>query len=360
MKKIILSALCVNLLFSGSIFAQQGTPNEKKPNFKQNWYAEGALSNQWLWIGNVNKGIAFGGRLSAGSWFNDHSGIRMIVGYGNRKTDYAYCNSYFAVGLDYNLNLLALGKSYAPQNRFSFNFNIGPAYYGLKHYDKLVNRFAINGGFSAGYDCTPHFGVFSEISFNGLKKYTNNDKGISIKSELLLGVRYRFGKHDYTKKATRVDYSSQISTLNDRIQQMNTEINELRKQIEEAKAQKEMENAENHTVMLAPKSEESSIDIYFDKFSTFLSEEQRQKIDMIGEWLAKSTLDINIVAFSDNIEDKEADERLRKGRADAIRELLTNSYGISPDRIKITAAETIGYKNITGCNAKILFVEPQK
>ena len=344
------------------VFAQQGSIDTDKHHFTQNWYAEGAFSNQWLWIGNVNKGIAFGGRAGVGTWFDKYSGARLTIGYGNRKTDMEFCNSYYQIGLDYTFNLLALGRHYDEKNRFSFNVNIGPAFYGLKHSEEgktIVNRFAVNAGINAGYDCTPHFGVFTEISFNGMEKYYYGYTGISIKSELLIGVRYRFNRHDYTHKVSGTDYTPQFEQLNSRITEMNDEINSLRKQLEESKLMKE-DSVENHTVMLAPKSEESSIDIYFDKFSSFLSEEQRQKIDVVGEWMKNNELDINIVAFSDNIDDKSTDEALRNGRTEAISKLLVEEYGIAPTRITIIPAEKIGYKNITGCNAKILFVEPKK
>ena len=39
---------------------------------------------------------------------------------------------------------------------------------------------------------------------------------------------------------------------------------------------------------------------------------------------------------------------------------LVKKYGISPERVSIVKAEDLGYVNLTGCNAKIMFVEKSK
>ena len=76
--------------------------------------------------------------------------------------------------------------------------------------------------------------------------------------------------------------------------------------------------------------------------------------------MKNNDFDIHIVAFSDNVADKDVDERLRKGRTEVIKELLVEKYSILPERISIVKAEELGYVNLTGCNAKIMFVEKSK
>ena len=150
---------------------------------------------------------------------------------------------------------------------------------------------------------------------------------------------------------------SEVQTLRGSVKELNDEINRMRLGMQKMQ---EKVDTENKNVIYTPKNDISSIDIFFDKFSTYLGDAQLQKIDAIGEWMKNNDFDIHIVAFSDNVADKDVDERLRKGRTEVIKELLVEKYSILPERISIVKAEELGYVNLTGCNAKIMFVEKSK
>lgn len=76
----------------------------------------------------------------------------------------------------------------------------------------------------------------------------------------------------------------------------------------------------------------------FDEFSSFVSEEQGQKIDGIGEWMKDNNSSIQIIAFSDNLTDKKADRELRSRRSEAIRKILIENIisrpNESPNRLR--------------------------
>lgn len=351
---IISGALCCSALI-----AQENIVSEK-PFWKQNMYATFGMGNQWMWQGNINKGMGYVFRLSSGTWFNDFSGLRIVASTGIRKTDGEYCNSYYMAGLDYTFNALALCRDYDETNRFSLSLSAGVAYYGFIHYDKLWSRPGVNIGANWGYSISERCGLFTELMFNGVEKYFSNSGGVYVGCDLLFGFRYYFNSHNYEKKPdlSRVNaLESEVQTLRGSVKELNDEINRMR--LEMQKMQEKVDT-ENKNVIYTPKNDISSIDIFFDKFSTYLGDAQLQKIDAIGEWMKNNDFDIHIVAFSDNVADKDVDERLRKGRTEVIKELLVEKYSILPERISIVKAEELGYVNLTGCNAKIMFVEKSK
>lgn len=263
-------------------------------------------------------------------------------------------------GLDYTFNALALCRDYDVTNRFSLSLSAGVAYYGFIHYDKLWSRPGVNIGANWGYSISERCGLFTELMFNGVEKYFSNSGGVYVGCDLLFGFRYYFNSHNYEKKPdlSKVNaLESEVQTLRGSVKELNDEINRMR--LEMQKMQEKVDT-ENKNVIYTPKNDISSIDIFFDKFSTYLGDAQLQKIDAIGEWMKNNDFDIHIVAFSDNVADKDVDERLRKGRTEVIKELLVEKYSILPERISIVKAEELGYVNLTGCNAKIMFVEKSK
>ena len=46
-----------------------------------------------------------------------------------------------------------------------------------------------------------------------------------------------------------------------------------------------------------------------------------------------------------------------ESRADVLEDLLVEKYGIDSDRIESVGSEEVGYRNLTGCNAKIIFLK---
>ena len=112
--------------------------------------------------------------------------------------------------------------------------------------------------------------------------------------------------------------------------------------------------------MFVPQKDALSIDIMFDEFSSFVSEEQGQKIDGIGEWMKDNDASIRIIAFSDNLTDKKADRELRSRRSEAIRKILIEKHHIAPERITESTPEAMGYENKTGCNAMIVYIPETK
>lgn len=359
-KKVM--AFGVGLLFFNTTFAQQGTILDGKSFFQKNVYVSAGIGNQWLTQGYY-KGKTVSGKISVGSWFNNYSGIRLYGGVGVRKMNLLNSTGAYTIGVDYMLNMLPLFGEYNASSPLSFILGAGGAFNKLNWGNKKEPSF--NMSLQLGYDFTSRWGVFTEFSGDVMKKfYAESGKGGSISCAISVGLRYRLSKHAYKSGnstfATLHEVSSadkeKIRMLEQNVSRLNTEINELRKSLN---ARQAIEPADKD-VMVAPKEVGPSIDIFFDKFSSFINDNQLQKINAVGKWMKNNTFEIRIAAFSDNLTDSDTDEKLRKSRTDAIRNLLITNYGIKPERISVVRAEDLGYKNLTGCNAKIIFLEKQK
>lgn len=355
-KKI--AVLIGGVLISGAIRAQQGTiiaPNEHFP--LKNWFITGAVGEQWM---SKTYGNIFTAKISAGTWINKYSGVRIYAKCGSSPVSKTANSGYIGGGADYMLNLLAL-KDYDRQSRFSLNLIAGMGFdqfdlekSGLKLNYTKVSTMSVNLGIQAGYQFNSHVGLFVEPSFQALPKYYDkaNKNSFIFGANLSFGASYYFNRHSYAKKEKDMaPLEAEVQRMTEEMKRINDEINLLRKEL-----QQEQQKREGKIVMTAPEKEQVAIDVFFDKFSSFMGNEQCQKIDAIGEWMKNNEFNIQIVAFSDNLVDNQMDQQLRTTRSKAIAEVLTKKYGIQLDRIDTVTSESMGYENLTGCNAKIIFI----
>lgn len=124
-----------------------------------------------------------------------------------------------------------------------------------------------------------------------------------MQSNLTIGLAYTF-RDKYRKsvdnsihplylpEADLLEIKEKIGMLCEEVMQMKQELKERRK------------ITDGQNLMIVPQKDALSIDIMFDEFSSFVSEEQGQKIDGIGEWMKNNNASIRIIAFSDNLTDK--------------------------------------------------------
>lgn len=340
------------LLLPSLIATAQNTTNGGNSQFTQNTYISASIGDTWAWSKGIN-GNGFLGKISIGSRFNDTSGLRINFGLGKREFNFGQTVGYYSVGADYTLSLLNLFGAFNHNSRFMLDLNVGAAYNRLRDGEHR-NRPSINVGIGAGYRFAPHWGIFAEAGASGTEFRKNGDRQIGIGIDLAVGLRYCFGRVDETPKGND-QLGKQVEYLNSEINRLNDEVNMLRHTIDSMP-----KVAPERKIMIAPQNEAGSIDIFFEEYSTFIGEDQRAKISAIGNWLKENNYNIWIVAFSDNLNNADIDGKLRSGRTQAIRNLLETTYGIASDRITVVNAEEMGYKNMSGCNAKILFVEPSK
>lgn len=332
------------------IKAQQGTiPVEGKSFSSSNWYISALGGEQALLKGSAT-GKYFVGKLNAGTWFDTWSGLKINVQGGLKKTNGNNSARYYSAGVDYTLNLLRVFGGYDEKTPFSFSLSAGPAYnlirYAHDGHD-YTHAVSLNVGAQAGYDFSPRWGIFAEAMSYTMENFASPGRNVLFGIDCAVGIRFRFSRHKYGHRDDdRRYYESRINALDARIA-------ELEHAAEEKTA---TETAEK--VIVAPETEAASVDIYFDEFSSFISDEQRKKIDGIGTWMTDNPdFNVRIIVFSDNLSDPETGKRIMESRADVLEDLLVEKYGIDSDRIESVGSEEVGYRNLTGCNAKIIFLK---
>ena len=349
--KTIIRPLLVIAAGVASVFtasAQQGTviSNESRSFSSYNWYISASAGEQWLLKGSKD-GRYFIGKINAGTWLTPWHGLKVNVQWGSKKLGGLNSAMYFSSGVDYTLNMLKVFGVKNSDTPFSFSLSAGPAY-NLIEYPRGDHRYthtvSFNLGLNAGYDFTPHLGIFGEImSYTMDRFYSEENAPIFTGADWSVGIRYRFSSHSYSTGSEKA---------------LRSEIAAMQNQIKDLKAELESGKAPKSNVIIAPESTDavSSIDIYFDEYSSYITDEQKKKIDAIGQWMnANPGFSVKVIIFGDGKYESDADTKIRNSRADVIRNLLTDTYGIGADRIQVFGSEEAGYKNLSGCNAKIIF-----
>lgn len=352
-KKKIAVALILCLAGIVNVFAQQGELKVRQDGWRDRaaseWYVSVSLGDQWMFNGSGITGLL---RLNGGTWFNDFWGIRLTT-QGNKMYRNAGSSAWnWQTSLNATLNVLPVLGEYDVQNPFFFNVSAGLGYNLLRYpSDDCVNTHTVslNVGAQAGYDFNAHWGAFVELGGYLLPKYYKGTSRMPIvlAGDWSIGLRYKFSTHIYG--------NGRINELERRVEELNELVNVLRERVQDKDNAVAVGGASR--IMLAPKNEEAAVEIYFDEFSAYLGDEQLDKMNVIGDWMrVNEDFSIRVIVFADNARNAEIGERVRKERMEVIKSVMEKKYGVEANRIELIKAETLGYENLTGCNARIVFV----
>ena len=326
-KHIILAAA---LMSAGSLTAQE--QNDKTSFQKYNWFVTGAVNGEWL--SNTIGNMIVGGKVGAGIQLTRYSAFRINAFAGKNRVKTMRAQQYGAE-LDYMLTLVG-NKGYQPFNLAaivgaSYNyFNANKLDIDNKNVSSIGGKIALQ----ASYNLNRKLSLFIEPSFTILPKYYKGKDAddVFVQSGVNIGVTYSF---------------------KDKMNRMLEEIKQLK---QESQNTQKVEAGKNIVIEPAQQKGIISVDIHFDEFSSFISEEQAGKLNNIGEWMTENPAVIKIVAFSNDVKDKKAETELRNKRTEAIKKMLVEKYNIAPERIASAAPESMGYANKTGNNAMIIFI----
>ncbi len=301
--------------------------------------------------------------LYVGKWINPFVAVQ--AGYRYGRVPYHDWN-YNMITADAVLDATAMAKGYNPERKIQILPFVGLG----AVFSNLTRRqsFALTYGVQGRYNISELFAV--SVGLRG-DLFDNDaiEPGLAGASNIFAieaGIVYNIGGHSFRKTETNSAALEKIGILTD-------EVNTLRKKVAELEREKKTAasvNAQHETVdndslkkvyYTEPNDNRLYIHIRFSEFSSYLSEKERKNIDNIAEWMKQQPdFQIKIAAFSDNLSDKNYDDELRQKRAEAIRQILVNSYKINPSRIVITTPENEGYVNKTDCSALIVFIPRRK
>ncbi|MBE7400195.1 MULTISPECIES: OmpA family protein [Bacteroides] len=355
-KWILLATLL--LMIYNSHAQEQQTGREQFE--KGNWFVSGGLGGEWLTKTPGNMYV--GGKISGGVHLTPLSGFRATAEIGKNRMENNGEATQLSANLDYMLTLIGNNGF----NRFNLSAILGA---GFNYYDlgndnpKYTRVNTLSGNFSiqASYNVNRKFSIFIEPGLKVLPKYYSKELNNKLytQSNLTVGVAYTF-KDKYRKNSKEGDRTlytpvADLMEIKEKIGMLCEEMKQMKQELQERRKIMDGEN-----LMIVPQKNALSIDIMFDEFSSFVSEEQGQKIDGIGEWMKDNDASIRIIAFSDNLTDKKADRELRSRRSEAIRKILIEKHHIAPERITESTPEAMGYENKTGCNAMIVYIPENK
>ena len=269
----------------------------------------------------------------------------------------------YGAELDYMLTLVG-NKGYQPFNLAaivgaSYNyFNANKLDIDNKNVSSIGGKIALQ----ASYNLNRKLSLFIEPSFTILPKYYKGKDAddVFVQSGVNIGVTYSFkDKYKTSRKAKNEAFADKtdIQEIKDKMNRMLEEIKQLK---QESQNTQKVEAGKNIVIEPAQQKGIISVDIHFDEFSSFISEEQAGKLNNIGEWMTENPAVIKIVAFSNDVKDKKAETELRNKRTEAIKKMLVEKYNIAPERIASAAPESMGYANKTGNNAMIIFIPSNK
>lgn len=366
MKKRMQKGVVLGLLLAvGSqqaSYAQQGIAESRQNHGKSfadsEWYLGFSLGDQWILN---SSGVSGTFKVNGGTWFTPYWGICMKAQAGSLyrsdgSDNFAWQGS---VSATYNAIPLLMGDRNHP---FALDLSAGLGFNALRYRDHKEDKpfkFApsLNISVQTSYDFSPHWGVFMELTGYALPKYFSYDHNHSVilASDWNVGLRYKFSAHRYKEDKNKEEKAAQnerrIRELNARVEELNKRLNALQEQ-----TKRSVVVQEGTQVMLTREKEIASVDIYFDNFSAYLGEDQKKKMEVIADWMKNNKdFSICVAVFADKGQNSEISTRIRRERMEAIRSVIIEDYGIQADRIQLIEAEKLGYKNLSGCNAKIIF-----
>ena len=318
---------------AGSLTAQE--QNDKTSFQKYNWFVTGAVNGEWL--SNTTGNMIVGGKVGAGIQLTRYSAFRINAFAGKNRVKTMRAQQYGAE-LDYMLTLVG-NKGYQP-------FNLAVS--------SIGGKIALQ----ASYNLNRKLSLFIEPSFTILPKYYKGKDAddVFVQSGVNIGVTYSFKDKYKTSRKTKNEAFADKTDIQEIKDKMNRMLEEIKQLKQESQNTQKVEAGKNIVIEPAQQKGIISVDIHFDEFSSFISEEQAGKLNNIGEWMTENPAVIKIVAFSNDVKDKKAETELRNKRTEAIKKMLVEKYNIAPERIASAAPESMGYANKTGNNAMIIFI----
>lgn len=234
-------------------------------------------------------------------------------------------------------------------------------YFDVKNVVNAFEKVSTIGGkiaLQASFQLNRKLSLFVEPSLGVQPKqfYMEDKKDVCFLGNLSIGAIYCFkDKYKRGQKKKRGSSHNQMEDMNEiktKLNRLMAEMIQLKEEIHGTR-----KPAEGQKIVMEPiEIEILSVDIIFNVLSSFISKEQQEKLNSIGEWMQKYPTDIKILAFSDKMNNKNAEEKLREERANSIRTILTDEYKIDSKRIQIVTSESMGYENKTGSNAIIIYM----
>ena len=359
MKKRFFSLLCAGVLMSGSVCAQELTPDTihalRYYNGSDNWFigAQGGINYPGIEdvrFKTMGKYIGYSAQIHAGKFFNPTLGVRFTGGYdsywgANSNLDNGnYHFNSLSTFVDGMLNFNSLFCKYKESTKVNVNGLLGIGYNYFWGYDNELDK-QVYGNKNYPYRTTGHhflairlgmqFAIkLSEavdLNIEGTLSSTDDfsnavyyQREYDYYARVLAGITYHF-KDRYGDRRMKYDYYTDAN----KVAELNDEINRKRNELEEAsKIIIKDENVYSNTV-----DDDIRINYLINDYK--VDKTQASQVALIAEYLKEHPeAKANIVGYADvktgvpvyNL-------YIAQRRADYVKKMLVKGYKIKEDRI---------------------------
>ena len=373
MKRILLTfSVSCACLFG---FAQTEAPTQKYSvatnDFWSNWFVTAGLDGT-AFIGGQEKGMglsqnlfrsyrnALGFGVGVGKWFTPGIGARLKFQGVNGKgvfSDNSCINkknmkNYWTMNgqMLFNLSNLICGYN---ENRL-WNVIVYPGAGLMRNMTKNVYALNVQAGLMNTFRITKNLDAFVDVNLiiaepkadgiemrSSSQKYSfqNYDKIYSAE----IGLKYNFGKATW-KKTPDVDAinalnEEQVATLNASLKSAQEENERLKLALSKQnsdiqKLQDELNANRNQTKTVATSNTEKETCVFFAQGKSIITNAQRPNVERAATFLkANPNANVVIKGYASPEGPAGLNQKLSLARANAVKKMLVNKYGIAESRI---------------------------
>lgn len=357
-KSIALLGLAM-LPFVGN--AQETGANEGKRGpyetnrFKDNWFIGVDGGVQTYFAGSFKEG-SFGKRLGAtlnlsvGKWITPNVGVRMQAGYG-WINGFGYAHETHLVGqpdatglykkefnsitghADVMYNLISAIRGYKENRVYELIPYFGA---GIANSGSGNNEFMLNAGFINKFRLSSAWDLNVELKTAVLSSNFNQGTSYNKVSDLsgvTVGFTYKFKKRGF-KRVERCDYTpynQRISSLESDVEAANNQIATLKDALAKEQARK------------CPEVEQvaSECPVFFRINSSRLTEKDNLNLKLYAEAIKAAPGEkFAVTGYADKQTGSFGyNEKLALKRAEAVRTVLVEKYGVNADQLVVSAGD---------------------
>lgn len=341
MNKKILTAFCAFVL-SALCCGVQAQEREGNPN---PWFIQGQLGASYA-TGNtgIGKLISPAGQIAAGKYFSPVWGARLAVsgwqgraGSGSRPASSFY---YGAATVDGLMNISQLIKKY-PERPVDVSLLVGVGF--NRAFEQNVSSFVARAGLQMGVRLNEAFDFNVEATVSGVSDRWNglDDHSFDTYTNLTVGLTYKFKTGYRCVTCVTEEYPEVLYTE----EELNARVNEQRA---EAVAEvKEVPVRQTDTVFIEKEAPADKVvkgirsHVAFGLGKTNIEASQEMNILAVADYLKKyPEANATISGYADTgTGTPEINLRLARQRAEAVKQCMTQKYGISADRLTVTSME---------------------
>lgn len=328
--------------------------------FGANWFISGGIGAQ-MYFGDNDGKADFGKRISpaldiaVGKWFTPGIGLRLAYNGLQAKGATPYANDVYVKGGKYSngyykqkfnlanfhgdvlFNLSNMIWGYNEERLYSFIPFVGA---GLAHSwsEPHENNLGVNAGLINRFRLSPALdlnvelrGLLMKNAFGGASK--EGLGGITV------GVTYKFKKRGWNAVPTvPMVPESQLADMRNRVNELKSENNNLKRDLVEAR------NKKAEVIVQKEKAIVPRLVVVFNIGKSNIAKREYMNIEAMAKAIKESKDKVfTVTGYADKgTGSAEYNMKLSKKRAEAVRDLLVNEFGVPASQLKVDYKGGVG------------------